>query len=482
MSAVTNRRIVLAARPRGAADLACFRLESVPLAPLREGELLLRTVYLSLDPYMRGRMSDAPSYAAPVAVGDVMIGQTVAVVVASRHPRLARAATGCSRDSGWQEYEVSTGRSLVKLPADMEPASYALGVLGMPGFTAFVGLLDIGKPQPGETLVVAAATGAVGSVVGQIGKLKGCRVVGIAGGADKCAWAVHELGFDDCIDHRSARSRRSWPPPAPAASTSTTKTSAARCFERCCPCSNAHARIPVCGLISQYNEHPAQAPGDSLTQLMRTILVKRLTLRGFIISDGHEHRRPDFLDSMGGWLRAGEIKYREHVVQGLESAPEAFLGLLAGRNFGKVVVALGDVAADDGLSGRRPDRAAPRRANGRGGPLDGASRHARHPISCKTQVRPSRARSRAAGRRGRPPFSADPAIMAATDSSSRACSPPQAGPCGSALAGIDARACAATRSITRRSGSVRSSRSSAAFSTGPRWWSTPCSDRACAGR
>ena len=151
MSAVTNRRIVLASRPRGAADLACFRLESVPLAPLREGELLLRTVYLSLDPYMRGRMSDAPSYAAPVAVGAVMIGQTVAVVVASRHPRW-HAGDRVLADSGWQEYEVSTGRSLVKLSADMEPASYALGVLGMPGFTAFVGLLDIGKPQPGETL------------------------------------------------------------------------------------------------------------------------------------------------------------------------------------------------------------------------------------------------------------------------------------------------------------------------------------------
>jgi hypothetical protein len=181
MNAVQNRRIVLAQRPRGAADLSCFRLESVALAPPREGELLLRTLWLSLDPYMRGRMSDAPSYAPPVALGAVMIGQTVSVVEASSHPRW-RAGDVVLAHSGWQEYEASDGRGIVQLPAAMARPSYALGVLGMPGFTAFVGLLDIGAPQPGETLVVAAATGAVGSVVGQIGKLKGCKVVGIAGG------------------------------------------------------------------------------------------------------------------------------------------------------------------------------------------------------------------------------------------------------------------------------------------------------------
>jgi NADPH-dependent curcumin reductase len=338
MNAVMNRRIVLAARPRGAADLACFRLESVALAPPREGELLLRTVYLSLDPYMRGRMSDAPSYAPPVAVGAVMIGQTVSVVVASRHPGW-HPGDRVLANSGWQEYEVSTGRSLVKLSADIEPASYALGVLGMPGFTAFVGLLDIGKPQPGETLVVAAATGAVGSVVGQIGKLKGCRVVGIAGGADKCAWAVHELGFDDCIDHRSAALDAQLAAACPRGIDIYYENVGGKVFRAVVPLLNAHARIPVCGLISQYNERPEESPGDSL-KLMRVILVKRLTVRGFIISDGHDHRRPDFLDSMVGWLRAGKIKYREHIVSGLESAPEAFLGLLAGRNFGKVVVAL----------------------------------------------------------------------------------------------------------------------------------------------
>ena len=346
MNAVTNHRIVLAARPRGAADLACFRLERVPLAAPREGELLLRTVYLSLDPYMRGRMSDAPSYAPPVAVGAVMTGQTVSVVLASRHPGW-QPGDRVLANSGWQEYEVSTGSSLVKLSADMEPASYALGVLGMPGFTAFVGLLDIGMPQPGETLVVAAATGAVGSVVGQIGKLKGCRVVGIAGGADKCAWAVHELGFDDCIDHRSAALDTQLAAACPGGIDIYYENVGGKVFRAVVPLLNAHARIPVCGLISQYNERPEQSPGNSLEQLMRAILVKRLAVQGFIISDGHDHRRPDFLDSMAGWLRAGKIKYREHVVRGLESAPEAFLGLLAGRNFGKVVIALGSAAGQD---------------------------------------------------------------------------------------------------------------------------------------
>ena len=344
MTAVTNRRIVLAARPRGAADLACFRLESEPLAALREGELLLRSVYLSLDPYMRGRMSDAPSYAPPVAVGEVMIGQTVSVVVASRHPDW-HPGDRVLANSGWQEYEVSTGRSLLKLSADIEPPSYALGVLGMPGFTAFVGLLDIGKPQPGETVVVAAATGAVGSVVGQIGKLRGCRVVGIAGGADKCAWAVHELGFDDCIDHRSAALESQLAAACPGGIDVYYENVGGKVFRAVLPLLNAHARIPLCGLISQYNEAPVQSPADSAARLMRAILVKRLAVRGFIITDGHEQRRPDFMHSMVEWLRAGKIKYREHVVEGLESAPEAFLDMLAGRNFGKVVVALGHAAA-----------------------------------------------------------------------------------------------------------------------------------------
>ena len=341
-----NRQIRLKSRPAGAPVLDNFELAELPIPTAGDGDVVRRTIYLSLDPYMRGRMSDAPSYAPPVAVDAVMIGQTVSVVVASRHPSW-RPGDRVLANSGWQEYEVSTGRSLVKLSADMEPASYALGVLGMPGFTAFVGLLDIGKPQPGETLVVAAATGAVGSVVGQIGKLKGCRVVGIAGGAEKCAWAVHELGFDDCIDHRSAALDAQLAAACPGGIDIYYENVGGKVFRAVLPLLNAHARIPVCGLISQYNESPQQSPDESLMRLMRAILVKRLSVHGFIISDGHDHRQPDFLGSMAGWLRAGKIKYREHVVQGLESAPEAFLGLLAGRNFGKLVVALGDPPAQD---------------------------------------------------------------------------------------------------------------------------------------
>jgi NADPH-dependent curcumin reductase CurA len=337
-----NRRIVLAARPRGTADASCFRLEEGPIDAPREGEVLLRTVWLSLDPYMRGRMSDAPSYAAPVAIGGVMTAQTVARVEKSSNANF-RVGELVLAAGGWQEFAISDGSDHVRFPANMESPSHALGVLGMPGFTAFVGLLDIGKPQPKETVVVAAATGAVGSVVGQIAKLKGCRVVGIAGGTDKCAWAVQQLGFDACVDHRSTALGESLAAACPQGIDVYYENVGGNVFRAVLPLINAHARIPVCGLISQYSEAPQPADGESVPALMRAILVKRITLRGFIISDGHEHRRAEFLESMGAWLREGKIKYREDVVHGLENAPGAFLGLLAGRNFGKLVVKVGSV-------------------------------------------------------------------------------------------------------------------------------------------
>ena len=336
--AETNRRIVLAARPKGAADLDCFRLETVPIGEPRNGEVLLRTLWLSLDPYMRGRMSDAPSYASPVAVGGVMTGGAVARVEKSLNPNFHEGELVLVM-SGWQELAISDGKGLVKLPPNIEPPSLALGVLGMPGFTAYVGLLDIGKPQPDETVVVAAATGAVGSVVGQIAKLKGCRVVGIAGGPDKCAWAVQGLGFDACIDHHAATFNGLLAAAVPKGIDVYFENVGGKVFRAVLPLINAHARIPVCGLISQYNAPPPpHTPDESMDALMRTILVKRLTVRGFIISDGFDHRRAEFLESMAAWLREGKIKYREDVVQGLENAPSAFLGLLAGRNFGKLVV------------------------------------------------------------------------------------------------------------------------------------------------
>ena len=335
-----NRRIVLAARPQGAAGLDCFRLETAPLEAPRDGEVLLRTLWLSLDPYMRGRMSDAPSYAPPVAVGDVMCAETVARVERSRSPAYREGDLVLAR-SGWQEFAVASDSALVKLPAHMESPSRALGVLGMPGFTAYVGLLDIGRPQAGETVVVAAATGAVGSVVGQIAKLKGCRVVGIAGGAAKCAYAVGELGFDPCLERRSDALATELAAACPDGIDVYYENVGGTVSSAAWPLLNAHARVPVCGLISLYGGS-APAGGESVHALMRSILVKRLTVRGFIVSDGFDHRRAEFLASMDAWLRAGKIKYREDIVEGLENAPAAFLGLLEGRNFGKLVV---DVAA-----------------------------------------------------------------------------------------------------------------------------------------
>jgi NADPH-dependent curcumin reductase len=332
----SNRRIVLASRPKAAADLDCFRLETVPIEAPREGEVLLRTEWLSLDPYMRGRMSDAPSYAAPVAVGEVMLGETVARVDQSLNTNF-RVGELVLSPNGWQELAISNGNGLVKLPAALPRPSYALGVMGMPGFTAYVGLLDIGKPRAGETVVLAAATGAVGSVVGQIAKIKGCRVVGVAGGAEKCAWAVEELGFDACIDHLSGTFEAELAAACAAGIDVYYESVGGKVFRAVLGLLNPHARIPVCGLISQYNE-PQAAQRETVQALMRAILVKRISMRGFIISDGFAHRRPEFLEAMGGWLREGKMKYREDVIDGLENAPSAFLGLLAGRNFGKLMV------------------------------------------------------------------------------------------------------------------------------------------------
>jgi NADPH-dependent curcumin reductase CurA len=336
-----NHRIVLAKRPQGAADLDSFRLESAPIPQPGTGEVLLRTLWLSLDPYMRGRMSDAPSYAAPVALGAVMTGQTVSRVDASLHASY-RVGDLVLAQSGWQEFAISDGRDLTRLPAGLERPSWALGILGMTGFTAYMGLLDIGNPKPGETVVVAAATGAVGSAVGQIAKLQGCRVVGIAGGAEKCRWAVDELGFDACVDHRTPALEDRLAAACPGGIDVYFENVGGKIFRAVVPLLNTHARIPVCGLISHYDPHAAAAPTDWAAALMRTILVKRITLRGFIIFDDYGHRFDEFLGTMQAWLKDGRIKYREDIVHGLEQAPQAFLGLLAGRNFGKLVVRLED--------------------------------------------------------------------------------------------------------------------------------------------
>lgn len=328
---MTNRRIVLARRPVGAPKSTDFSLVQAPVPTPAEGEVLCRTIYLSLDPYMRGRISEARSYARSVEIGQVIVGGTVGQVVESRHPGLAPGDYVLGND-GWQEYGVSPGAGLRRLDPRQAPISTALGVLGMPGLTAYVGLLDIGRPKPGETVVVSAASGAVGSVVGQIAKIKGCRAVGVAGARAKCDHVVRELGFDACVSHHDADLAGALRAACPAGIDVYFENVGGRVLETVLGLINVRARIPLCGLIAQYNATGAVAGPD-----LRPLLVTRSLIQGFIISD-HLDRLPDFLADVGGWLREGRLKYREDIVDGLERAPEAFIGLLEGRNFGKLLV------------------------------------------------------------------------------------------------------------------------------------------------
>jgi hypothetical protein len=332
-----NQRILLHSRPTGAPIAGNFRLEPAPVPVPAAGQLLLRTLYLSLDPYMRGRMSDAPSYAAPVAVGEVMVGGTIARVEASLHPGF-REGDLVLAYSGWQDYALSNGAGLTRLDPALAPPSLALGVLGMPGFTAYMGLLEIGQPKPGETVVVAAASGAVGSVVGQIARLKGCRVVGIAGGSRKCAFVVDELGFDACVDHHGGDLPQRLAQACPGGIDVYFENVGGAVFDAVLPLLNVHARIPVCGLIAHYNDTTLPPGPDRLGLLPRAILTKRIKMQGFIIFDDFGPRFGEFQQAMGDWVRAGKIKYREDVVEGLANAPAAFIGLLQGDNFGKLVV------------------------------------------------------------------------------------------------------------------------------------------------
>jgi NADPH-dependent curcumin reductase len=339
-TATVNRRIALAKRPVGTPQPADFRLEEGPRPTPLDGQVLLRTLYLSLDPYMRGRMSDAASYAEPVAVGETMCGGTVCRVEESRHPGF-KAGERVLAYTGWQDYALSDGAGLTRLDLPAAQASRALGVLGMPGFTAYVGLLDIGQPKAGETVVVAAATGAVGSVVGQIAKLTGCRAVGVAGGRDKCDYAVRELGFDACLDHHAEGLPAALAAACPTGIDVYYENVGGPVFDAVLPLLNVGSRVPLCGLIAYYNAERL-SPGPDLTPvLLRAILVKRIKLQGFIIFDHYERRYADFAATMGAWLKAGRIKVREDVVEGLERAPQAFIGLLRGDNFGKLVVRVG---------------------------------------------------------------------------------------------------------------------------------------------
>lgn len=339
-SSTVNRRIVLAARPHGAPTPRDFRLEETPVPTPADGQVLLRTVYLSLDPYMRGRMSDAPSYVPPTALGETMGGGTVSRVVASRH-RKFREGDLVLGAAGWQDYALSDGLDLMPL-ADTAHPSYALSVLGMPGFTAYHGLLNIGAPRAGETVVVAAASGAVGAVVGQIAKLMGARVVGIAGGAEKRRYVTEELGFDVCLDRHAPQLAQALADACPDGIDVYFENVGGAVFGAVLPLLNVGARVPVCGGIAHYNDETLPPGPDRVPKLMALVLSKRIRLQGFIILDHYADGYAPFLRDMRAWVAAGKVKLREDVVAGLENAPAALIGLLEGKNFGKVVVRVAD--------------------------------------------------------------------------------------------------------------------------------------------
>lgn len=343
----TTTQIRLARRPVGEPQDSDFETVTSLLPTPGEGEVLLRVVHLSLDPYMRGRMSDARSYADPVPLGGVMVGGTVCEVLESRHTGLEPGDLVLSY-SGWQTHDVADGRRVRKLDPAAAPVSTALGVLGMPGFTAYAGLLQIGRPQPGETVVVAAATGPVGSVVGQVAKLKGARAVGIAGGPVKCRALIDELGFDAAVDHRSADFAEALRAATPDGVDVYFENVGGSVTDAVLRRLNRFARIPVCGLVSGYNATEPTPGPDQLPGFLRRVLTLSLSVRGFIQDEFVEDHHEDFQREMSGWLREGSVRYREDVTPGLEAAPEAFRGLLAGRNFGKVVVQVGQDPRDGG--------------------------------------------------------------------------------------------------------------------------------------
>jgi hypothetical protein len=328
-----NKQVLLAARPQGAPKESDFRIVESELRDPEDGEFLVKNRFLSLDPYMRGRMSEAKSYAANVELGAVMIGSTVGEVVQSRHPKFAVGDVVVA-GLGWQQYGLSKGEGAMKVDPKLVPISAYLGAVGMPGVTAWYGLLDIGKPKAGETVVVAAASGAVGAVVGQLAKIAGCHVVGIAGGKDKCDYVTGELGFDACLDHHDPALKERFREATPKGVDVYFENVGGAILDMVLTRLNAFARIPLCGLVSQYN---ATEPYG--VKNFAALLTNRVTLQGFIISE-HMERWPAALAELGKHVAAGRIKHRESIAKGLESAPSAFIGMLEGKNFGKQLVDL----------------------------------------------------------------------------------------------------------------------------------------------
>jgi|TARA_B110000093_G_scaffold14204_1_gene13183 NADPH-dependent curcumin reductase CurA len=334
----TNRRVVLAQRPNGLPDENTLKVEATVLPQAGPGEMLLRTSYLSLDPYMRGRMNDTKSYAEPVKLGEVMTGQVVAQVVDTNCDGF-EAGDYVLAGSGWQDYAVSDGVGIRNLGKSPENPSWFLGILGMPGYTAYAGLLKIGEPKPGETIVVAAASGPVGATVGQIAKLKGCRVVGIAGGPEKCAHVVENLGFDACIDHKADNFSDQLKAACPDGVDVYFENVGGRVLYAVLPLLNAFARMPVCGVVSWYNLTGLPDGPDFGPAIMGTILRMKVKVEGFIIFDSFPASLfKDFVRDMSGWLESGQVQYKEQVIDGLEHAPAALNDLLVGNCFGKMVV------------------------------------------------------------------------------------------------------------------------------------------------
>ena len=328
-----NKRVVLASRPQGAVTPENFRIEEQSLPAPADGEVLVRNEWLSLDPYMRGRMSDAKSYVPPVEIGGVMVGQTVGEVVESRHPGF-KPGDRVLTQLGWQSHGVARGKELRLVDAKRVPPSYYLGVLGMPGMTAWFGLFEIGKPKSGETLVVSAASGAVGSVVGQLAKQEGLRVVGIAGGKEKCDYVVKELGFDACVDYRQGNVNDQLREACPNGIDIDFENVGGEILDTVLRRMNLYGRVIVCGLIAEYN---ATQPYGY--KAMRAILVNRIRMQGMIVFDWKD-RYEEALADLGARVAAGKLKYRESVVQGLDNAPQGLIALLAGKNFGKQLVKL----------------------------------------------------------------------------------------------------------------------------------------------
>jgi NADPH-dependent curcumin reductase CurA len=328
----TYQRIVLASRPSGEVQASNFRLETAEIPAIADGQLLVRNHYLSLDPYMRGRMSDAKSYADPQPLDATMIGGTVGQVVESKHPKFA-AGDFVAGMFGWSEIGVSDGALLRKLDTTHIPLSAYLGPVGMPGMTAWFGFNQIMQPKAGETVVVSAASGAVGSVVGQLAKLRGCRAVGIAGGKDKCDYVVNELGFDACIDYKAGKLEADLAAATPDGVDAIFENVGGAVFDAALARTNAFARVALCGMIAGYNGE------DVPIRNARVLLTNRLTVRGFIVSE-HIELWPQGLGELGGLVATGKLKYRESIADGLAAAPEAFMGLLKGKNFGKQLVKL----------------------------------------------------------------------------------------------------------------------------------------------